>query len=83
MKPSLFRERFELNRRYVASLTAENLLHSHYMEAGLWQPTAKPHDFEHIHMGWEAPTSQVRGMFVGHWLSAAARIWATTGDPEL
>ncbi len=83
LKPSLFRERFELNRRYVASLTAENLLHSHYMEAGLWQPTAKPHDFEHIHMGWEAPTSQVRGMFVGHWLSAAARIWATTGDPEL
>jgi DUF1680 family protein len=83
LKPSVFAERFELNRKYVSSMTADNLLHSHYMEAGLWQPLAKPQDYESIHMGWEAPTSQVRGMFAGHWLSAAARIYATNGDIEL
>ena len=33
------------------------------------------------HWGWESPTCQVRGQFLGHWLSAAARIVATTGDP--
>jgi len=26
---------------------------------------------EDIHWGWEAPTCQLRGQFLGHWLSAA------------
>ncbi|MCX7683358.1 MAG: glycoside hydrolase family 127 protein, partial [Anaerolineae bacterium] len=78
--PGMFQQRFELNRRYLMSLRSENLLQNHYMEAGLWAPRAKPVD---CHWGWESPTCQVRGQFLGHWLSAAARIYASTGDPEV
>ena len=75
-----FYQRAELNRKYVMSLANEHLLQNHYFEAGLWQTRGQP---EGIHWGWESPTCQVRGHFLGHWLSAAARIWASTGDFEV
>jgi len=78
--PGVFQQRFDLNRRYLLSLRSENLLQNHYLEAGLWGPRTRPED---CHWGWESPTCQVRGQFLGHWLSAAARIYASTGDPEL
>jgi DUF1680 family protein len=78
--PGQFRLRYELNRRYLLSLKPENLLQSHYMEAGLWNPRHRVSD---IHWGWESPTCQVRGHFLGHWLSAAARSYAWHGDVEL
>jgi DUF1680 family protein len=78
--PGLFKKRFDVNRRYVASLDTQNLLQNHYMEAGLWAPWGKP---ENAHWGWESPTCQIRGEFLGHWLSAAAHIYATTGDQEI
>jgi len=78
--PGLFQKRFDVNRRYVQSLQSRNLLQNHYMEAGLWAPMQKPED---IHWGWESPTCQIRGEFLGHWLSAAAHIIASTGDLEL
>lgn len=80
LAPSLFQQRFALNRRYLIALKSENLLQNFYMEAGLWSPPSQPKD---IHWGWESPTSQVRGHFLGHWLSAAASVWATTGDQEV
>lgn len=78
--PGLFQQRLELNRAYLLSLRTENLLQNHYMEAGLWQPIHRMND---IHYGWESPTSQVRGHFLGHWLSAAAHLSANTGDQEI
>ena len=88
--PSLFQQRFELNRKYMLSLRSENLLQNHYLEAGLWSLNfnrsgmgGKFETREEIHWGWESPTCQVRGQFLGHWLSAAARIYASIGDPEL
>lgn len=80
LEPGLLRDRFELNRRYLLSLRPENLLQNYYLEAGLWRTSAHPQD---IHWGWESPTCELRGHFLGHWLSAAARIIAATGDPEL
>jgi DUF1680 family protein len=62
------------------SLRSESLLQNHYMEAGLWNPRVKPQD---CHWGWESPTCQLRGHFLGHWLSAAARVYANTGDAEV
>ena len=35
------------------------------------------------HGGWESPTCQLRGHFLGHWLSAAALMAGNTGDPEV
>ena len=78
--PGLFKKRFDINRRYVFSLQTHNLLQNHYMEAGLWAPIGKPED---AHWGWESPTCQIRGEFLGHWLSAAAHIYASTGDMEI
>ena len=78
--PGLFKKRFDINRRYVFSLQTQNLLQNHYMEAGLWAPIGKPED---AHWGWESPTCQIRGEFLGHWLSAAAHIYASTGDQEI
>jgi uncharacterized protein len=72
--PGLFYQRYELNKKYMASLSTQNLLIPHYMEAGLWAPPEQPKD---IHWGWESPTCQLRGTFVGHWLWAAARIAVT------
>ena len=78
--PGRFEHRFSLNRQYMMSLKTENLLQNFYMEAGLWNPRNRADD---IHWGWEAPTCQLRGHFLGHWLSAAATITANTGDQEI
>ncbi len=80
LMPGLFKERFDLNHRYVSSLTTDNLLVNHRFEAALWGPNHHPGD---IHGGWESPHSQVRGHFVGSWLSAASRIAMTAPDPVL
>jgi len=87
--PGLFHDRCELNRRYLMRLRNENLLLNHYLEARLlgisFRNTflGRPDAGDDIHWGWESPTSQIRGQFVGHWLSAAARLYANTGDEEL
>ena len=78
--PSMFQQRYALNRKYMMSLATENLLQNFLLEAGLWSPPQKPAD---CHWGWESPTSQVRGHFLGHWLSGAASIYAETGDMEI
>ena len=85
----LFQHRFALNRAYVAGLKNDDLLQSFHLEAGLRQWALHnthngPGDTgEEHHWGWESPTCQVRGHFLGHWLSAAAQIWAATGDAEI
>jgi DUF1680 family protein len=84
-----FLERARVNREYVASLKDENLLQDFNLEAALWNPIFKmtdpnPHGRgEDIHWGWESPTCQLRGHFLGHWLSAAAYITRATGDVEM
>ncbi len=80
LKPGIFLDRCQVNRRYLASLKSELLLQNFYQEAGLWQPAQKPAE---AHWGWESPTSQVRGHFPGHYLSAAARQAVVYGDSEL
>ena len=78
--PSLFQDRFRINRKYMMSLENDNLLQNHYFEAGLWSVSQKPKD---CHWGWESPTCQLRGHFLGHWLSGAARIYAWAKDEEI
>lgn len=72
--------RRDRDRAYLMSLTPENLLRSHYLEAGLIRMNDKP---KNIHWGWDSPTSEIRGTFCGHWLSAAAHLYRDTGDEEL
>ncbi|MEQ7125703.1 beta-L-arabinofuranosidase domain-containing protein [Actinopolymorpha sp. B11F2] len=76
-------ERCALNLTYLESLRPENLLRPYLFEAGLWswsgtlEPTAgsaAPAGPQTWHWGWEAPTSELRGHILGHWLSAAAQL---------
>jgi DUF1680 family protein len=87
--PGEFQQRASLNRKYVVSLKNENLLQNFYLEAGLWTTTFRMTSMgergngDDIHWGWESPTCQLRGHFLGHWLSAAAYIAAASGDAEV
>ena len=84
-----FSDRAKLNRDYVAALKNQNLLQNFYLEAGLWSPNFRMTSMggksrgDDIHWGWESPTCQLRGHFLGHWLSAASYIAASTGDAEV
>lgn len=40
-------------------------------------------DVTEMHLGWESPTCQLRGHFLGHWLSAASFLIAENNDMEL
>lgn len=84
--PGLFRERAEINRNYLMELDRQALLQNFYLEAGITLPNLHTPDdpaTPQMHWGWEAPTCQLRGHFLGHWLSAAAMLVATDKDREL
>lgn len=82
----LFRERMNVNRNYLMELDSQCLLQNFYLEAGIIMPglqvVAEPESAK-LHWGWEAPTCQLRGHFLGHWLSAAATLSANDNDAEL
>jgi DUF1680 family protein len=71
-----FKHAMDLDIRYLKSLPPDRLLHSFRINAGL-PSTAKPLG------GWEEPNSEVRGHFVGHYLSACAMAVRATGDAQL
>lgn len=74
------RRRELANREYLMKLTSENLLMNYKLEAGRFTEREVPAD---AHTGWESPVCQLRGHFLGHWLSAAAIRYDATGDREI
>ena len=72
--------REQRNRKYMMDLKSENLLLNYNLEAGRYTAAFFP---EGIHGGWEAQTCQLRGHFLGHWLSAAAMRYHASGDGEI
>ena len=67
----------ERNRVYLYLLPNDRLLHSFRLTAGK-PSTAQPFG------GWEAPDGELRGHFTGgHYLSACALMYASTGDEAL
>ena len=71
-----FQVAMEQNRAYLRSLEPDRLLHTFRLNAGL-PSSARPLG------GWERPDCEVRGHFTGHYLSACALMFASTGDAEL
>jgi len=66
------------NVDYLLSLDPERLVYSFRAQAGLAQAEgATPYG------GWEHPGSELRGHFVGHYLSATAAALSATGDQRL
>ena len=84
--PGLFKERYDKNREYLMSLSNQGLLQNFYLEAGIIIPGLQVlhnPDTDELHWGWEAPTCQLRGHFLGHWLSAASMLYKNDRDKEL
>ena len=84
--PGLFLERMKLNEDYLMELDSVCLLQNFYLEAGIQLPgqQAVPDPASaKLHWGWEAPSCQLRGHFLGHWLSAAAALCANESKPQL
>lgn len=82
LKGGLFSERFELNRAYMMFLDPAKLLQNFYAEAGLNKEfmVGKEGKIDDFYWGWESLSGQLRGHFLGHYLSACAYTWAETGD---
>ncbi|MGG5318575.1 beta-L-arabinofuranosidase domain-containing protein [Enterococcus sp. AZ072] len=93
LKASVFNKRFSKNYDYMLSLRTDNLLRSYLLEAGLWSysgnssttidPEEQVEQPDEWHWGWEAVTCEIRGHFLGHWLSAAAKIYGATNSPVI
>ncbi|KAG2607229.1 hypothetical protein PVAP13_4NG182000 [Panicum virgatum] len=64
------------NLEYLLLLDPDRLVWSFRTQAGLPAP-GEPYG------GWEGPDVELRGHFVGHYLSAAAKMWASTGNATL
>src|SRR5215510_11270027 len=73
LKSGLFLDAAEINRKYMASLDPNSLLHMFRVTADL-PSSAKPLG------GWEQPENELRGHFTGHYLSGCALVNASFGD---
>ncbi len=74
--PGEFSHAQDLNKQYLQDLAVDRLLHNFRVNAGL-PSTAEPLG------GWEKPDCELRGHFVGHYLSACALMYSSTGDQAL
>ena len=84
--PGLFARRMKLNEDYLMELDPGCLLQNFYIEAGIIPPGGQvigDPEKAKMHWGWEAPSCQLRGHFLGHWLSAAAKLCVGGDRPEL
>ncbi|XP_074292559.1 uncharacterized protein LOC141619437 [Silene latifolia] len=66
----------QTNLEYLLILDVDRLVWSFRKTAGLATPGIP-------YGGWEAPNVELRGHFVGHYLSATAQMWASTHNETL
>ena len=74
--PGPFLDALQVNRRFLLNQDENRLLHMFRLTAGL-PSTAEPLG------GWEAPVNELRGHYLGHYLSALAKMSQSLGDAEL
>jgi hypothetical protein len=72
--PGPFRDAMERDRAYLLRLDPDRLLHAFRVNVGL-PSMARPYG------GWESPGVELRGHSAGHYLSACAFMYRSTGDP--
>jgi len=76
LRAGIFLDSAEINRRYMASLDPDRMLHMFRVTARL-PSSAEPLG------GWEQAENELRGHFTGHYLSACALRYAAFGDEAL
>jgi len=74
--PSFWKDMMELDRSYLYSLPNERLAYNFRVTASI------PTDADPLG-GWEAPDCELRGHYVGHYLSSCALLHASTGDETI
>ncbi|MFC5863335.1 beta-L-arabinofuranosidase domain-containing protein [Acidicapsa dinghuensis] len=74
--PGPFKQMMELNRSFLYSLPNDRLAHNFRVTAGI------PSDADPLG-GWEAPDCELRGHYVGHYLSSCALLHVSTGDEPI
>jgi DUF1680 family protein len=75
--PSPWKDMMELDRSYLYSLPNDRLAYNFRVTAGLPTQDVDPLG------GWEAPDCELRGHYVGHYLSSCALLHASTGDQPI
>ena len=80
LKERRMKEREYNNRKYLMSLSNDDLLFTYNVESGRY--TGRGIQTK-VLGGWEASTCQMRGHFLGHWLSAAAFYCHAHEDMEI
>ncbi|KAL2238630.1 UNVERIFIED_CONTAM: hypothetical protein Sindi_1054700 [Sesamum indicum] len=73
---SLHGQAQQTNLEYLLMLDVDRLVWSFRKTAGLETP-GQPYG------GWESPNIELRGHFVGHYMSASAQMWASTHNDSL
>ena len=71
-----FKDAQTWNMAFMKRQSPDRLLHVFRVNAGI-PSSAEPLG------GWEKPDCELRGHFVGHYLSACALLYASTGDAEI
>ena len=72
----VFADAQQANRKFLYEQTPDRLLHVFRLNAGIASSAQALG-------GWEKPDCELRGHFVGHYLSACALSYSSTGDKEL
>ena len=71
-----FKQAMERDRTYILSLQPDRLLHTFRLNAG-------PPTYAQPYGSWEKPDGELRGHTMGHYLSACAFMFASTGDAKI
>ena len=71
-----FKQAMNRTRKYLHEIDSDRLLHTWRLNAGLPSKAAPLG-------GWEKPSCELRGHTMGHYLSACALMYASTGDRKL
>jgi uncharacterized protein len=71
-----FLDAAKINQKWLESIPVDRLVHNFRVTSNL-PSSAQPLG------GWEAPNVELRGHFTGHYLSACAQSYASTGDNAL
>ena len=74
--PGRFLDAQQANEAVLRRIPADRLIHAFRLNAGI-ASSAQPLG------GWEKPDCEVRGCFAGHFLTASAHMYASTGDPDI
>ncbi len=74
--PGPFHNVQQANLGYLRRLDTDRMLHNFRINAGL-PSSAQPLG------GWEKPDCELRGHFIGHFLSASALMYSSTGDADV